>query len=418
MNVIKISAIFLAAALTGSFISCSRQQRHTLTTEEARASGNTTKQISEANNRFAFEIYKHLEQNGGGNLFFSPYSIFSAFAMVYEGGRGETAIEIKSAFFFPEDKALREGFSQILRFINDSENNYELRTSNAVWPQKNYPIIEDYKERIKKYYGGEARNMDYINRPEESRKEINSFVKEKTGGIIEELFSKGAIGELTRMIITNAIYFKGNWDIEFDKSMTRDNYFHKTPDDRIKVPMMSMPSAAPSFNYAYLDELQILELPYKDREVSMVILLPRKDIHSLKDSLSFEQYNKWMEKMRMTNMESVSIPKFELKTDYSLKGVLKKLGVHEAFDEQKADFTKMARIKENDPNLFISEAVHQAYISVDEEGTEAAAATGVEVGITSIDMSKVFRADRPFIFLIREKESGCILFLGRVSDPS
>jgi serine protease inhibitor len=382
-------------------------------------------QVVAANNRFAFELYSNLSKSENGNIFFSPYSIFAALGMTYEGARGQTAEEMKAVFHFPEPSALRPNFAAIYNKINGASSEYEMRTGNALWVQYDYPILADYKSNVERYYGGKAAALDFIKETEKSRQTINSFIEEQTNGKIKDLIPPGALNALTRLVLTNAIYFKGTWKWEFNKSETSEGDF-KTPQGAVKVQMMHMEPEEAKFNYADLEKLQILELPYKGDEVSMLILLPKQGErydyrtgkmieynYSLEDiELTPEKLNEYKSQMQETKLDSIVMPKFEVENKYFMKNTLKDMGMPTAFTGA-ADFSGM----NGAGGLEISEVIHQSYVKVDEEGTEAAAATAVIMKITAVRQTTDFIADHPFIFIIQEKETGAILFMGRIVDP-
>jgi len=367
--------------------------------------------VVDANNQFSFELYSELNKNENGNIFFSPYSISSALAMTYEGAKGKTADEMKSVFHFPENEILRPNFAAIYNEINKKDKSYKLNTGNALWVQKDYPFLDTYLATVEKYYGGKAANLDFIGETEKSRQTINSFIEEQTNNKIKDLIPAGVLGPLTRLVLTNAIYFKGNWEWEFDKSDTHEQDFKIAPENIVKVPMMYMKPDKATFNYAENDDLQILEMPYKDEEVSMLILLPKEDLESL-GSLTTEKLNEWKNSMQEQKLSAIYFPKFKFETKYTLNENLIALGMPTAFAEA-ADFSGMTGQKD----LFIDKVIHQAYVDVNEEGTEAAAATAVVMVLTAMPQEKIFRADRPFIFIIQEKQTGNILFMGEVVDP-
>jgi serpin B len=385
-------------------------------------------QVVNANNQFAFELFSELDKSNEGNIFYSPYSISAALAMTYEGAKGQTADEMKSVFHFPESNILRPNFAAIYNEINRGNGAYELRTGNALWVQQDYPFLQDYTSGVEKYYGGKAANLDFVGETEKSRQTINGFIEEQTNDKIKDLLPPGSLNALTRLVLTNAIYFKGTWEWEFDKSDTRDQDFKITPTNIIKTPMMYMDPDKATFNYADLEKLQILELPYKGEKISMLILLPKQgedydyetgeriiSDYTLKDiDLSSEKLNEYKSQMKETKLDSISLPKFEFDTKYFMKDTLSNLGMPTAFSDGGADFSGMTGHRD----LFISFVIHQAYVKVDEKGTEAAAATAVGMETTSVRSRTIFRADHPFIFIIQEKETGNILFMGRVTDPT
>jgi len=368
--------------------------------------------VVSANNQFAFDLYSKLNEDEDGNMFYSPYSISAALAMTYEGAEGQTADEIKSVFHFPEDNILRPNFAAIYNDINKENKDYELNTGNALWVQKDYSFLQEYIGRVENYYGGKAAMLDFVEETEKSRQTINSFIEKQTMDKIKDLIPKGYLDEMTRLVLTNAIYFKGIWEWEFDKADTRDGIFRISPTNTVEIPMMSMNPEDAKFNYAETEDLQILELPYKGDKISMLILLPTENLDAIESTLTAEKLNEYKSQMKETKMDSISLPKFEFDTKYFMKNILISLGMPIAFSDD-ADFSGMTGKKD----LYISNVIHQAYVGVDEEGTEAAAATAVIMKELSVMPVNIFRADHPFIFIIQEKETGNILFLGRVVDP-
>jgi len=335
--------------------------------------------------------------------------------MTYEGAKGQTADEMKSVFHFPENNILRPNFAAIYNEINKKDKDYKLNTGNALWVQQDYPFLENYTSTVENYYGGKAASVDFVKETEKSRQTINSFIEEQTNNKIKDLIPKGVLDQMTRLVLTNAIYFKGTWEWEFDKSDTREQDFKITPDNVVKTPMMYMKPDKATFNYADAGELQILELPYKGEEISMLILLPTENLESIQPSLTLEKLVEYKNQMKETDLDAIYFPKFEFDTKYFMNDILSVLGMPTAFlSDGSADFSGM----DGTNNLYISQVIHQAFVKVDEKGTEAAAATAVIVRGTTAMPRNIFRADHPFIFIIQERETGNILFLGRVIDPS
>lgn len=359
-----------------------------------------------ANNQFAFNLYSELKDEEG-NIFFSPYSISNALAVAYEGAEGKTADEIQSVFHFPMDPEVRrQAFASINNNLNANHPGYTLSSANALWVQNDYPILENYTRVVLNYYGGHATNLDFIKKTTESRQIINSWVEEQTNGKIVNLIQ--SLSTQTRMVITNAIYFKGTWLKKFDPEQNVEKNFWKTPSIANKAQMMRL---SDEFNYAETSDLQVLELPYDGKKLSMLILLPSKDLDELEESISAEK----LEELRGLLQEqkvNVILPKFRFEKRYQLVDQLSQLGMSTAFSMD-ADFSGI----DGTEKLAIAQVVHQAFVEVNEEGTEAAAATGVTMAITSAPIIPTFNADRPFIFIIQDKENGNILFLGRISDP-
>jgi serpin B len=360
-------------------------------------------------NQFAFDFYQQLK-DGGENIFFSPYSISVALGMTYEGARGKTAEEMQSVLHFPADDIIRRAaFAWLYNNMNEEEKEYILSTANALWAHKDYKFLDEYFDLIERYYMGKVTNLDFVEESEKSRVTINTWVEEQTNGKIKDLIPEGQINSLTRLVLTNAIYFKGNWLKQFDEDDTKDRDFKIDLETSVKVPMMSM--TGETFNYTASQDLQILELPYEGEDLSMLVLLPKEGtMDSLEASLSLENLANWRSNLYEREID-IYIPKFKFETKYDMGDTLKEMGMPTAFSNS-ADFSGMDGTK----NLAIGFVIHQGFVEVNEKGTEAAAATAVGMIATSATPS--FYADHPFIFLIQDRESGNILFMGRVSDPT
>ena len=346
------------------------------------------------------------------SLFFSPYSISSALGMVYEGARGETASEIREVFYFPEDDVeRRSSFAAVYNQINKADKKYKLSTANALWAQQDYVFLDEYFEVVEQNYGGKVTNLDFKSNTEESRVIINDWVEGKTNGKIKDLISY--LDPLTRLVLTNAVYFKGDWVYEFDKGDTMESSFMLSSGQDVIVDMMFLDNDDATFNYLDREELQILEMPYKGEEISMLILLPKGDIAELESEFSYDKLNEWKENMFKQEV-IIYVPKFTFETKYTGMGdTLIEMGMPSAFDYNVADFSGMTGKRD----LYISQVIHQAFVDVNEEGTEAAAATAVVMEAMSAGPSNVFKADHPFIFIIQEGEAGNILFIGKVENP-
>lgn len=416
--------IFAATGIVALFLqSCTMPTNVTSNDRDTKQDIDQTEereQIVNANNQFAFDFFANLKEEDEGNIFFSPYSISTAVAMASEGARGETAREIEKVFHLPSDeKNRREAIMATYDRINTKEAKYQLSTANALWIQKDYEILDDYLQTVKKYYDGHATNVDFHEKPEEARQMINKWVEDKTNQKIKSLFPEGSLDSLTRLVLTNAVYFKGKWENPFPKELTIDQDFKVNATETVKTPMMALSGTEARFNYGEANDLQILEMEYEGKKLSMLILLPKdQDLGVLEKSLSLENLKTWKNSMS-TKQVTVFIPKFTFDTKYSLNENLKAMGVPLAFQEPTAtsgaDFTGITKEKE----LYIGMVVHQAFVEVNEEGTEAAAATGMTLRQNIASSQPIlFKADHPFIFLIQEKETGNILFMGRVMDPS
>jgi serpin B len=381
--------------------------------------------VAEANNRFAFDLYSRLAKDKeytGSNIFFSPFSVSSALAITYEGARGKTADEIRSVFYFPENDTMRRGgFSGLNAGINNGDSSYSLRTANALWAEKTYPFLTEYVGTAERSYGAKTTNLDFIGHPEDSRITINTWVEDKTEDRIKDLIPPGVIDPSVRLVITNAIYFKGNWVKQFDKNKTADADFRISPGKTVRVKMMQRTDEDTVYLYAENDNLQMLSMPYdhgNGTELSMIVLLPKDDdIASAEASLDADKLSA-LQQSASSRRVRVYFPKFKLATKYFLPDTLKAMGMATAFSGS-ADFSGMDGTK----NLFISDVIHQAFVDVNEEGTEAAAATAVVMRLAAAAPGHevqipVFRADHPFIFFIQDDETGNILFIGRVVNPA
>jgi len=361
---------------------------------------------------FAVDLYSQLAKRDG-NLLLSPYSIHAALAMAYEGARGETAEEMRSVLHIPESRAVRlAGFRKLITDLSPKEGPYELKTANALWILKGYSIKRDYVEVVRKYYLGEVRSVDFRRDPEGAASAINGWVSEQTSGKIGDIVSPMALRD-ARVVITNAIYFKGEWVHKFDPGLTKNETFF-TPKGTVITPMMHTEGA---FNYTENGLIQAVELPYRGGRLSMLVLLPkaRDGYRELEKRMSLDYILSLLANLSPANV-SIALPKFEFRTEYELSGVLSAMGMGSAFSET-ANFSGITDAE----RLFISEIVHKAYIKVAENGTEAAAATGVLIVGTSMPVEEPkyieFRADHPFIFVIVDKETREVLFMGRLVNP-
>jgi serpin B len=372
--------------------------------------------LVEDNNQFAFELYAYLAKEEG-NLFLSPSSISTALAMTYAGARGQTAQEMANtlhvARFFPPS-TLHAAYAHLLRGWKGEgqKRKYQLSVANALWGQKGFGFLSEFLDLTRKDYGAGLVEVDFANNTELARKTINDWVERQTQDKIKELFRKGMLDDSTRLVLTNAIYFKGDWAVQFLPSNTVAKEFHMMTERQVKMPFMHRTGA---YRYLDNDSLQALDLPYEGKDLSMIVFLPRKveGLSALEKSLSRDRLQEWLGKMHEQNV-AVALPKFKLTTEFTLNKVLAAMGMPTAFTRG-ADFTGM---NGSGPRLFLSVVVHKAFVEVNEEGTVAAAGTGVGVKAVSAPRPPAeFRADHPFLFLIRDNRSGSILFIGRVSNP-
>jgi serpin B len=400
----------------------------------APAAGDPAKIVA-GNTAFACDLYQKLK-DAQGNLFLSPYSISTALAMTYAGAGGETARQMAVVLHFEQPAAtLHPAFKSLVAELSGGAEKkaYELSVANALWGQKDYKFLDAFLQTCSTNYGGGLRTVDFVGATEAARTTINTWVEQQTRDKIKELLKPGILTPRTRLVLTNAIYFKGQWETAFEKKQTQDAPFtlavpaaQKEPAATVTVPMMHRKGMLKLYE---TDGLQVLELPYKGGDLSMIILLPtmpgnangtprhawRLEAYAeFEKSITPERLEAWLKAARSQEVD-VFLPRFTTTSEFPLAGTLSAMGMTDAFTPA-ADFSGMDGTKD----LYISAVIHKAFVDVNEEGTEAAAATGVAMALKSEPMPrelKVFRADHPFIFLIRHVKTGSILFMGRVMNP-
>jgi serpin B len=364
------------------------------------------------NNTFAFDLYGKLRAHDG-DLFFSPASISTALAMTYAGARGQTAEEMAQTLHFTRDQQqLHSALCALLHDLNGDgkKRGHQLSVANALWAQQGHPFLADFLKLTRENYGASLQEVDFAGSTEQARRTINTWVEKQTQDKIKELLQAGVLTSDTRLVLTNAIYFKGDWNVPFKKEATRDGPFQVAGKDKVTVPLMNQTG---NFNYLDGNTFQALELPYVGKDLSMVVLLPKKvdGLADFEKSLTADKLAGWLGKLAEEEVV-VTLPKFKATSELSLKDTLTGLGMVQAFSDA-ADFSGLDGKKD----LSLSAVVHKAYVDVNEEGTEAAAATGVVVKTLAIRASAIFRADHPFVFVIRDRKTDSILFLGRLSNP-
>jgi serpin B len=368
------------------------------------------------NNAFALNLYRQLG-TVEGNLFFSPYSIHTVLAMTYAGARGQTAAQMKTALVFPQDDAeLHRTFADTKKALNFVAGcGYEMNIANSLWADKTHSFLQLFLDLNKKYYGAGLEQVDFINSADDARKKINTWVEKQTRQKIKDLIPPGGVNAETRLALVNAVYFKGRWSEAFEKKLTHAEPFYNPDGRTIKAPLMTF-SKAKSLSFFAGDGIKLLELDYLGDTVSMVILLPDKadGLDAVEERLDAAQLDSWLSGMQKRPVR-VHLPRFSMTWGAeNITPHLRALGMQDAFVKGAADFSGIDGTRD----LLISSVFHKAFVDVNEEGTEAAAATGVVVGVTSVPPPpEEFRADRPFLFLIREKKAGTILFMGRVTEP-
>lgn len=397
--------LFCAILIAGSAMAFSQQP---ISADEAQATGDS--------NAFAVDLYAHLRSHPG-NLFFSPESISTAFAMAYAGARGQTATEMAHVFHFtlPPDR-LHPAMGALLAAINAKHDSYELHTADALWAQQDEHFLDAYLKLMQNDYAAGLHNVDFRTSPETVRATINQWVEQQTNDKIKNLIGPGVLTPQTRLVLTNAIYFKGKWAEPFSKGATEEaGEFHLTSTTTVKAPLMHRTGS-----YLYFDggTFQALELPYQGDELAMLILLPKDtaDLAALEEQFTANTAKEWVEQLRPAEKVVLTLPRFTMTQQFELSQTLAAMGMPRAFSGA-ADFSGMT----GKPGFQISAAIHKAFVDVNEEGTEAAAATSTVMRASAMRVSPppvVFRADHPFLFLIRDTKTGPILFLGRVEDPT
>jgi serpin B len=375
--------------------------------------------VADANNRFALDLYAQLREQTKGNLFFSPYSAHAALAMAATGARGTTRDQMAGVLHLPADEQKAAAAGDLGRYYDRPRDGCELTVANAIWGQKGFPWRAEFLDVQKARFGAAFREADFAADPDGERQRINGWVGEKTRGRIPELIGQGLLTPLDRMVLTNAVYFKGEWRDKFNPVQTRPSPFRHADGSETSVPLMHREGGFRWYveggeDDRFHPDFQVGELPYKGG-LSMVVLLPGKfdGLPALEAKMTADALNGWLSRLRDAGDTELYLPKFRLETDaLMLTEPLQKLGMTAAFDPSAADFTGMQSSKEQ---LIMGLVVQKAFVDVNEEGTEAAAATAATVQTQSA--RPIFRADHPFLFLIRDVEHGTILFMGRVEKP-
>ncbi|MEW6217106.1 MAG: serpin family protein [Candidatus Bipolaricaulota bacterium] len=367
---------------------------------------------------FALALYDHLRA-GPGNLIFSPLSISAALAMTYAGARGETAAEMAELRFTLPDARLHYAFQALLAAIRRIGKHHELALANGLWGQQDFGFLAEFLELARTRYGAELREVDFERETESARQEINAWVARETRGRIAELLAPSDLDKFARLVLGNAIYFRADWAVQFKPELTRDADFRLPSGETVTVPMMTQTDRFP---YAAVEDIQILELPYEGHEAAMVVILPRPGLclGELEARLTPQNLAFWLGELRQVKV-GVHLPRFVVRAKLALHEVLPAMGIELAFSDEcdpetgvlRADLSGLAGTRD----LYVQKVVHEAFIEVDERGTEAAAATAVVVGPPLMTWPPEFIADRPFLFLVRHRTTDSILFLGRVTDP-
>jgi len=379
-----------------------------------------SKAYAETINDFSFNFFRELYQNPPieGNLFYSPYSVFTALAMTYEGSEGPTASEMADVLNILQDNESFHSYVHFLyKYLNQNDE-YTISTANALWIREDYQILNTYLDTVETYYQATSQRVDF-SKQVQAAEIINQWVENNTNNLIKDLISPADIDpDLCRLILTNAIYFNGTWQVQFDEANTTDREFELSTGEKTNVSTMMLTDTEDKFNYTETEQLQLLELPYAGNEISMIIGLPKEGINlsTVINDLSETAYNSWFDSMDKKEVD-IYLPKFKIETPViNLNQYIQTLGIREAFSSS-ADFSGITGNKD----LRISDVLHKAYIDVNEVGTEAAAATAV-IMVTSVNggaSSRItFDCNHPFLFMLQHKETGTILFMGTVEHPA
>jgi len=404
--------LLLSALIPGLFM------QHTVAQSQPQpSSGSDQSELVRSNNAFAIDLYGQL-RGQSGNLFYSPASISTALAMTYAGARGDTATEMaKTLHFTLPPERLHPAMGVLLGELNSTHNGYQLRVADALWAEQDHNFLAAYLKQMEADYGSGLHRVDFRNASPAARLTINQWVAKNTENKIQDLLQPGVVDANTRLVLTNAIYFKGAWLQPFDVAQTESGDFYLTPAQTTRAQFMHRHGR---FNYCAAPEAQLLEIPYQSGELSMVLLLPpaKDGLPALEKKLTASVLQQWLGKMQPAPRVELALPRFKMTQQFVLDTALGALGMRLAYDGKEADFSGMTGARD----LWISSAIHKAFVDVTEEGTEAAAATAVVMRATAMPYDPtppiVFRADHPFLFLIRDNRSGLILFLGRVADPT
>lgn len=375
------------------------------------------KKLVENNNAFAFDLYSQLKTNNTKNLFFSPFSISAALAMTYAGARTETERQMSKVLHFNLDqKNFHADFHKLLGGIEgDTANGLQLYLANSLWAQEKYNFSPAFFDLVKSNYHSELHKVNFAY-TEKVRQEINTWVEQKTNSKIKDLIKTNVLDGGTTLVLVNAIYFNGKWAMEFDKKLTKEDTFHISRKEKVQTMFMHKRG-----DYSYYEdkEIKAIEIPYNDSIASMLVILPNemKNLKTVEASLNSSYYEKISGSLQQKIVQ-LSLPKFKTTAEFELSGVLTGMGMPLAFSP-KADFSGMRA--DSLKNLYIKNVIHKAFVDVSEEGTEAAAATAVVMGkamVVSPSLIKTFKADHPFIFIIKDNATGSILFMGEIKNPN
>ncbi|XP_020556383.1 leukocyte elastase inhibitor [Oryzias latipes] len=378
--------------------------------------------LSKANISFSLAMFRQLsEDHRTTNIFFSPFSISSALAMVMLGARGDTATQMAECLKTQDcQEEVHTLFQQLLEELNKPRAGFLLSVANRLYGEQSFLFLKEFLKQTSSCYNAELESVDFRNKYEEARIKINSWVEKQTQDKIKDLVGEGILNNTTTLVLVNAIYFKGTWDQQFLGIRTEDAEFRLNKKDKNPVMMMRQEAKFPYVKIPEID-CQILEMPYEGKELSMLIFLPREildestGLERLEKLLTYEKFMEWTspEKMDLTKVD-VRLPRFKMEEKYNLKKVLTRMGMVDAFDQAKCNFSGISAAKD----LYLYDAIHKAFVEVNEKGTEAAAATAMFMCNSSGNLKQqYFTADHPFLFFIRHNSSMNILFAGRFCSP-
>ncbi len=421
MNIKSILSIGIIAILLGSvfigiyYNSQNNVRSHKILALDTFATTESVNSLVDSLNDFSFAFYDEIIKKEESNIFYSPYNIFTALSMAYEGSRENTAFQMKNILNILQDDSVTESsFGRLYNLLNKNKEGYTINTANAFWANIDYKFLNEYTNLLKSYYIAEANELDF-SKNVDAAEIINNWIEEQTKDKIKDMIKPDMLSDLTKLVLTNAIYFKGLWQNQFNPKDTYEAEFETNTFQKVMVEMMNYNSEDKKFNYTDTDDLKILELDYQGNDLSMIIILPKENnITIAEKQISSANLIDWKNNFVEKKIDILQIPKFKLETEYTLNDILSDMGMIDAFNPGVADFSGM----DGTNDLYISEVLHKAFIEVNEEGTEAAAATAIIIGVTSIQEPTTFIADHPFIFLIQQKETGAVLFMGKVINPS
>lgn len=372
-------------------------------------------EIITANNQFAFDMYQQINgqpDQADKNVFFSPYSLSTAMAMLYAAAEGETKAQIQKTFHYPAPAILNPNSAALYNQFNKPNPDYKLATVNDLWMQQGLTLNKSYADTVQHYYSGQVTALDFEGSPDPARQTINKKIAEKTKQLIPQLLPKGSIKSDTAVVLTNAVYFKGDWTMPFTAERTSAQPFYNAIGRASTVQMMQQQSY---FDYYEDKHIQVVQLPYKGDDLSMLVVLPKLNhklaMQQLAKSLSATKIKQWRSGLVRQDV-NLQLPKFKLDARYQMKTLLADMGMPKAFNNA-AEFNLYA---DGSP-IKLDEVYHQAVVTVDEKGTEAAAAAGAVGMYVGMSYPVEFKADHPFMFVIKDNKTDAILFLGQVNKP-